>query len=129
MAKPMIHAISSAKKWGGVPEDYLEIHQLMDSSKGALPDNRHRALTHNAWFVQPGGILERVFGVSFTNSDGKVVQVRDVGEQHILEDFGGFIPTVQDYLGDVEYEPWLNGGFPPPSAAGGRRLKFVRNTD
>ena len=124
MAKPMIHAISSARKFGGVPEDYLEIHQLMDSSKGALPDNRHRALTHNSWFIQPNGSLERVFGVSFTNSDGQLVQTRDIGEQHILEDFGGFIPTVEDYLGEVEYEPWLNGGFPPPSKMGGKRLKF-----
>lgn len=50
MAKPYIHAISSAKRFGGKPEDYIEIHNLMDSSKGAIPDNRHRALTHNSWF-------------------------------------------------------------------------------
>ncbi len=30
MSKPYIHALSSAKKFGGKPEDYLEIHQLMD---------------------------------------------------------------------------------------------------
>lgn len=118
MSKPWIHAVSSARKYGGVPEDYIPIHNLMDSSKGAMPDNRHRALTHNSWFIGADGILERVFGVTITNSDGKKVSVRDIGEQHILEDFGNrFIPTVQDYLGEMEYKLWMNNGAQesPPS--------------
>lgn len=86
MSKPWIHACSSARKFGGKPEDYLDIHQLMDSSKGAMPDNRHRALTHNSWFLST--ILERIFGVNIKNSDNRDVSVRDIGEQHILEDFG-----------------------------------------
>lgn len=49
--KPHIHAVSSAKHYGGSPDDYLDIHQFMDSSKGAIADNRHRALTHNSWFL------------------------------------------------------------------------------
>ena len=120
MAKPWIHAKSSAKKFGGNPEDYIDIHNLMDSSKGAFPDNRHRALTHNAWFVGPDGILERVFGVYIVNSAGKEVQVRDIGEQHILEDFKmQYIPTVQDYFAGMKYEDWMNNGngAPPPSHA------------
>jgi hypothetical protein len=109
MAKPWIHAVSSAKKYGGVPEDYFEIHNLMDSSKGAMPDNRHRALTHNSWFLST--ILERIFGVNITNSDGKSVSVRDIGEQHILEDFGHrYIPTASDYLEEMEYRSWMNAG-------------------
>jgi hypothetical protein len=92
--KPFIHAESSAKKFGGQPEDYLEIHNLLDSSKSVIADNRHRALTHNSWFLF---ILEKIFGVTITNSDGKKVSVRDVGEQHIIEDFRGqFIPSAQD---------------------------------
>lgn len=118
MSKPYIHAKSSAKRWGGTPDDYLPIHNLMDSSKAAMPDNRHRALTHNSWFI--GFVVEQVFGVTITNSDGKVVSVRDVAEQHVLEDFGGrFIPTVQDYLQEMEFQPWMNngaGGAYPPSA-------------
>lgn len=107
MAKPWIHARSSARKFGGKPEDYLEIHQLMDSSKGAMPDNRHRALTHNSWFLST--ILERIFGVNIKNSDGRDVSVRDIGEQHILEDFGNrFIPTASDYLEEMEYKSWMN---------------------
>lgn len=107
MSKPWIHAISSARKFGGIPEDYLEIHQLMDSSKGAMPDNRHRALTHNSWFLST--ILERIFGVNIKNSDNRDVSVRDIGEQHILEDFGNrFIPSASDYLEEMEYIPWMN---------------------
>jgi hypothetical protein len=71
MSKPWIHAVSSAKRFGGVPEDYIEIHNLMDSSKATIADSRHRALTHNAWFV--GTILEKIFGVTFTNSAGKQI--------------------------------------------------------
>ena len=117
MAKPFIHAQSSARKFGGVPEDYLDIHQLMDSSKGSIADNRHRALTHNAWFLSV--ILERIFGVTITNSDGRQVTVRAIGEQHVLEDFGNrFIPSAQDYLEGIPFQPWMNngrGGTVPPS--------------
>lgn len=109
MSKPYIHAQSSAKLFGGVPDDYIDIHNLMDASKGAMADNRHRALTHNAWFLSV--ILERIFGVTRTNSAGKVYSVRDVGEQHVLEDFGGkYIPSAQDYLAQIEWQPWMQNG-------------------
>lgn len=116
MAKPYVHAVSSAKRFGGVPEDYIEIHNLMDSSKGTIADSRHRALTHNAWFLSV--ILERIFGVTITNSNGRQVPVRDIGEQHVLEDFAGrFIPSAQDYLAEMEFKEWMQAGrgAPPPS--------------
>lgn len=121
--KPTIHAENNVKKYGGKIEDYLKIHQFMDSSKGAMCDVRHRALTHTSWFIQPDGILEKVFGVTFVNSDGKTIAVRDIGEDHILEDFDGFIPTPQDFLKDIPVKPWMyrGGGTPndpvtlPPS--------------
>ena len=52
------------------------------------------------------------------NSDGRAVPVRSIAEQHILEDFGGFIPTLQDYLCAMEYKPWMNGQGDPPSRTG-----------
>jgi hypothetical protein len=116
MSKPWIHAQSSARKWGGKPEDYIAIHDLLDDSKGTIADSRHRALTHNAWFLST--ILERVFGHNITNSDGREVSVRDVGEQHVLEDFGGrFIPSAQDYLEQIEFKDWMlkGHGQAPPS--------------
>lgn len=117
MAKPMIHAQSSARKFGGQPEDYLEIHDFMDSSKAVFPDNRHRALTHNSWFIF---VVEKVFGheIRINLPHGadlteryKMVSVREIVEQHILEDFGGkYIPTPGDYLEHMDFQPWFNNG-------------------
>lgn len=117
MAKPWIHAKSSARKWGGKPEDYMAIHNLMDSSKGCIADSRHRVLTHNSWFIAPNGPLELIFGPTITNSDGREVSTRDVGEQHVLEDFGGkFIPSPQDYIEGMEMKQWMiMGKGAPPS--------------
>jgi hypothetical protein len=125
MSKPYIHALSSARRFGGKPEDYLEIHNLMDSSKAAICDNRHRALTHNSWFI--GTILERIFGVTITNSDQKKVSVRDIGEQHVAEDFRGrFIPSAQDYLAEMEFKDWMNNGAGvPPSFVKIERKKIT----
>lgn len=127
--KPFIHAQSSAKKFGGVAEDYLEIHNFLDSSKGAIGDNRHRALTHNTWFLS--NVLERVFGVTIQNSNGKHVSVRDVGEQHILEDYRGkFIPTAQDFLQEMEVRGWMqNGDGVPPSFERIEKKKVVKVTE
>lgn len=118
MSKPIYHAESSAKKFGGKAEDYLPIHDFMDSSKGAVPDNRHRALTHNSWFIS--NVIERVFGHTIVNSAGRKVSTREIAEIHVLEDFGmKFIPTAQDYLSEMELKDWMNnaqGGTAPPSA-------------
>jgi hypothetical protein len=111
---PFIHAELSAKRFGGVPEDYLDIHELMDSSKAAFPNNAHRVLTHNSWFVVT--ILPKVFGHQRTNSAGKKYNVKDVGEYHILEDFRmKFIPSVQDYLENLVVQPWMNNGMGSPN--------------
>lgn len=116
MSKPWVHAESSARKYGGKPEDYLEIHNFMDSSKTACADGRHRYLTHNTWFLST--VLERVFGVTLTNSDGRVLSVRTIGEDHVLEDYGNrFIPTAQDFIEAMNHEDWmLNGKGVPPSS-------------
>lgn len=128
MSKPWIHAKSSAKKYGGKPEDYMPIHTLMDSSKSAIADNRHRCLTHNSWFIGAGGPLELIFGVIIINSDGKEVSVRDIGEQHILEDFGmKFIPAASDYISEMSYKDWMNNGHgEPPSSFRKIQEDFVK---
>ena len=109
MAKPAIHSRSSAKKYGGSMEDYLDIHDFMDSSKGAMPSAVHRALTHNSWFIST--VIEKVFGHERVNSEGRTYSTRDVAEQHILEDLG-FIPTACDYLSEMELRAWMGGGCP-----------------
>lgn len=126
MAKPWTHAKSSARKFGGVPEDYIEIHDFMDCSKGAIADNRHRALTHNSWFLKH--VIERVFGWAITNSDGKEIPVREIAEQHVLEDFGGFIPTAQDYIQEMEMKSWMNNGMGGAKPESCRKLPVGKTT-
>jgi hypothetical protein len=109
MSKPFIHAHSSAKKYGGKMEDYLPLHDFMDSSKGAIASNVHRALTHNSWFIS--NVIEKVFGFTAVNSDGKTYSTRDIAEQHVLEDLG-FIPTACDYLAEMELKAWMGGACP-----------------
>mgnify|MGYP006871787357 FL=1 len=43
MANPYHHALSSVKKWGGIVEDYIKIHDWFDASKEMMGDFRHRA--------------------------------------------------------------------------------------
>jgi hypothetical protein len=105
MAHPYHHAISSARKWGGKPEDYQAIHDWFDFSKSHLADFRHRALRHHTEGIF---MAEKIFGVTLTNSDGRVVPVRYVGEQHVQEDLGR-IPTVADWLSAIQPAAWMLG--------------------
>jgi len=104
--KPIVHARISAKRYGGVPEDYLPIHDFMDSTKAALPDIRHRAILHSAFGCF---IVEKVFGTTLVNSQDRVVCVRDIAEDHVKEDIG-FIPTIERWLTKLPMEPWMAGG-------------------
>ena len=111
---PYKHAELSAKRYGGTPEDYLDIHLLLDSSKETFPDNRHRILTHNSWFV--GKILPLIFGHVRYNSDKKQYSVKDVGEFHVLEDYKfRFYPSVQDYIENLVKQPWMDNGMGVPN--------------
>jgi hypothetical protein len=103
MSHPLHHAISSQKKWGGNIEDYLPIHNWFDETKSSYPDMRHRTLRHHS-----EGIFwcEEKFGVYITNSDGKMVPVRALGEQHVKEDIG-WIPTIKDYLDNMNVVGWM----------------------
>ena len=103
--KPLQHAINSAKKWGGKPEDYQEIHDFFDSSKATFADVRHRAILHSSFGIF---MLERVFGTYITNSSGRKISVRDIGEDHVIEDIG-FIPTVERWLKNTPVEDWMGG--------------------
>lgn len=103
MAHPWHHAERSARLFGGVADDYVTIHQWFDESKAHLPDLRHRALRHHSEGIF---LCEQVFGVTVTNSDGKLVPVRLVGEQHVKDDLG-WVPTVKDWLENLEVQRWM----------------------
>lgn len=103
---PYHHAVSSAKRHGGEPEAYLEIHNWFDASKEFFADFRHRAVRHHAQGIFE---CERVFGVGlsvFVANKIKVVPVRTIGEQHVMEDLG-WIPSIQDWLKCIKAEPWM----------------------
>lgn len=140
MSKSDIHSNNSVKKFGGKATDYIEIHEMIDSSKAFCADNRHRSLFHHSAgiyymqkmfgidfdeverikmkydlgdeFVEDILLLfktNRVKGVHVINSDQKKIHVRDIAEQHILEDFRGkFIPTINDYINNMNLKNWMN---------------------
>lgn len=102
--KPWMHAKSSARKFGGNPEDYIDIHQFMDESKKFHASVGHRTLMHQAlgcfW-------AERYFGKVQQNSDGKDFYPRDIAEQHCMEDCSGQILTVEAWCSEIDLEDWM----------------------
>jgi hypothetical protein len=108
MSHAHFHAQSSARRFGGAPDDYLAIHQWFDATKEMWVDARHRALRRHSQGIFE---CERQFGVTIPNSAGKNVPVRLIGEQHVMEDCGGIIPTIADWLSAIRFEPWMNFGY------------------
>ena len=103
------HAQASSKKWGGAPEDYVAIHEFIDSSKKIIGDVRHRSLYHHTegvWLCQQ--IFGRVVTVETQHGTEKLVPVRLIAEQHILEDLG-WLPSPADYIKGMPIEPWMSG--------------------
>lgn len=104
MAHAYYHACSSARKFGGVWQDYLSLHLYMDHTKGHIADARHRMLLHNSWGIF---LVEKIFGVLWIReSDGKQVPTRAILEQHVLEDLG-FIPSLEQCFHNLPLEEWM----------------------
>lgn len=111
MAQSWVHAQASARHFGGEPEDYLPIHEWIDQFKDTVGDVSHRQYLHNTkgpWLAQ------EVFGRTITNSDGKQILVRDICENHIVEDLG-WLPSPADWSACLTCKVWM----------GGRRNKFI----
>jgi hypothetical protein len=143
MAHSYHHALSSARRFGGSADDYIELHSFMDSSKAAWGDQRHRAVLHHSFGIY---VTEQIFGlreevkllraildrvprwllavlrvrvpestpVTLTLRTGKQVPIRLLAEQHVIEDCG-FIPTLPDYLGEMPRQKWMYRGASPLS--------------
>jgi hypothetical protein len=103
--KPYVHAQMSVKKHGGEIGDYMEIHEWFDQTKAHVPDMRHRLFLHNSFGIY---LCQQVFGFTMKNSDGRVVSIRDIGEEHVLQDLG-FIPTLDRCLATLPMHDWLGG--------------------
>ena len=104
MSHAYYHAASSANAFGGVAEDYIEIHEWFDRSRGGTSSILHRFLAHHTQ-----GIKDAVahFGSTITISTGRKVPVSLIGEQHITEDLG-FVPTLDDYIGMMTCPRWAS---------------------
>jgi len=100
---PWKHAESSAKKWGGIPEFYIELHNWFDETKQYTGDWTHRALRHHSagiqWAIETFG--DTIHGVP----------TKLLAEQHVTEDCGT-IPTVQDWMAPLKGNPhvWMLNG-------------------
>ncbi len=109
MATSYIHAQASARKFGGKPEDYIKIHEFIDSSKKSFGDVRHRAMFHH---TQGPWICQEVFGhyIEITLDSGKIkkVMVREIAENHIVEDLG-CIPSPADWYNCMDCKVWMGG--------------------
>jgi len=112
MAHPWHHAESSARRFGGKPEDYLPVHDWQDGSKLILADFRHRPLRHHA---EGCFAAEALLGRTLRNSAGALVPVRLVAERHIVEDLGR-IPSFADWARCIRPERWMGtpGGLDAP---------------
>lgn len=98
------HAKSCAHKWGGEPDDYIAIHEFIDSSKQVIGDVRHRSIYHHTLGVW---LCQQIFGRTLTI--GRVeVPVREIAERHILEDLG-WLPSPADYIEGMPIQTWMSG--------------------
>lgn len=116
--KPLLHAKISVKKFGGKEEDYIDIHNWFDSTKEHIADATHRMVLHNAFGIF---LCEQVFGEIIetnkgfkrmpyiTNSSGKQISVRDVAEQHVIDDLG-HIPSLEKCMEGLPMHSWAIGG-------------------
>lgn len=95
--KPLQHAQISQKTHGGKWQDYIEIHNFLDSSKAACAHFKHRFFLHHAEGVELG---IKIFGQNIVNSDGKSVETRQLLTEHLIEDVGRMV-TVEDWARDL----------------------------
>ena len=104
MAHPFFHAAASAKKYGGVWEDYLDLHAWFDSSKAITPACVHRIALHTTFGLT---LADQRWGSTLLRaSDQVAVPVRSIGEDHITQDFGR-IPTLAEAWTDAAPETRL----------------------
>jgi hypothetical protein len=92
----------SVARWGGAPEDYREIHEFFDGA-GAMSPLAAGLTRHHAAGIF---LAEEVFGVTLTNSDGRTVPVRYLGELHMTLEFNR-IPSPVDWLKAIRPKPWM----------------------
>ncbi len=51
-------------------------------------------------------MAETIFGLTITNSVGRIIPVRLIAEQHIVEDLGR-VPSFADWVRCIRPKPWM----------------------
>ena len=95
--KPLQHAQISAKTYGGVWSDYIEIHNFLDSSKAACAHFKHRFLLHHAEGIE---LAAQLFGEQIENNEKQVVSTRRILTDHLIEDVGSIV-SIEDWARDL----------------------------
>lgn len=93
------HSRLSVRKFGGIEEDYFQIHKFIDSSKLFYYHFKHRLLLHNLYGVD---IVIEKFGDYIKNQDNAIILVRNIAVEHLKEDLNGYVPTLNEWLIDNE---------------------------
>ncbi|TXI89538.1 MAG: hypothetical protein E6Q40_02140 [Cupriavidus sp.] len=96
---------ASARRYGGVAEDYHRLHSFFDTFESedwnCLP---LFALRHHSEALF---LAEQFFKApTLTNSNGRKVPIRALGEQHMILHFGR-VPVPADWLRCVNIQPWM----------------------
>lgn len=86
--KPLQHAQISQKTHGGKWQDYIAVHNFLDSSKAACAHFKHRFLLHHAEGIELG---VKIFGASVVNSENKPIETRRILTEHLIEDVGRIV--------------------------------------
>jgi hypothetical protein len=95
------HSRISVRKFGGIEEDYFEIHKFIDSSKLFYFHAKHRLLLHNLYGIS---IVIKKFGDTIKNSNNQIILVRDIAAEHLKEDLSGKVPSLNEWLIDNDEE-------------------------
>jgi hypothetical protein len=98
-----VHCQRSATKWGGEPQDYYELHEWFTLPYYQHGDSRCLGLRYHSQGVFEA---EEIFGVTLTNTAGRVVPVRLIGEDHVKAVLGR-IPTAYEWLRGIEARTWM----------------------
>lgn len=93
------HSLLSKKKFKGEPEDYLEIHKFIDSSKLHYFNIKHRVLLHHTYGID---LCIQKFGETLTNAENLKILVRDIAAEHCKEDLMGVVPTLNNWFKYVD---------------------------
>lgn len=95
--KPLQHAQISQKTYGGCWRDYIEVHSFLDSSKATCAHFKHRFLLHHAEGIE---IAVQILGETFLNSDGEIVSIKSLLNEHLIEDVGRIV-SIEDWAKDL----------------------------